>query len=249
MVRCLVISTTLLVIGCASTPPAPPAADPTPTSTESTAPSLPFQIRWVRNSAEYNAVLVQTYRLAGAALERRAADREPGSWAVAVDADETLISNSQQSKEAALGAGGSFEEQWDAWVERRAAPALPGARRFLERVHDLGGKIAVVTNRRERHCPQTADNLRSEKLPFDVVLCRGEERSKEPRWRSVEDGTAAANLAPLEIIMWVGDNIHDFPGLDQKLRFAGPEAMADFGDRFFVLPNPLYGSWEHNPPE
>ena len=31
--------------------------------------------------------------------------------------------------------------------------------------------------------------------------------------------------------------------------FAGEEAMSEFGERFFVLPNPLYGSWEHNPPE
>ncbi len=248
MLRRLVISATLLLTACASTTVAPPATDHAPT-VEQAAPRLPLEIRWVRSSAEYGAVLVQTYRLAGAALERRAAARQTGTWAVAIDADETLISNSQQSKEAALGAPGPFEEQWDAWVERRAATALPGARRFLERVHELGGKIAVVTNRRERHCPQTADNLRALELPFDVILCRGEDRNKAPRWRQVEDGTASPDLPPLEIVMWLGDNIHDFPGLDQELRFTGPEAMGEFGDRFFVLPNPLYGSWEHNPPE
>ena len=216
---------------------------------EQPAPALPRQVRWVRSSAEYGAVLVQTFRLAGAALERRVADRQSGTWAVAVDADETLISNSQHSKEEARGAPGTFEEQWDAWVDRREATALPGARWFLERVHELGGRIAVVTNRRLRHCPQTSDNLEALELPFDVILCRGEERSKEPRWRSVEDGTASSDLPPLEIVMWVGDNIHDFPGLDRELRFAGREALGEFGDRFFVLPNPLYGSWEHNPPE
>ncbi len=250
MVRWLALSTTLLITACASTPAAPPPPTAAaPAAEEVPAPTLPFQIRWVRSSAEYRAALVQTYRLASTALERRVADRQPGSWAVAIDADETLISNSQQSKEAALGAPGSFEEQWDAWVERREAPALPGARGFLELVHELGGKIAVVTNRRQRHCPQTADNLRALEMPFDVILCRGEERDKQPRWQSVEDGTASPDLPPLEIVMWVGDNIHDFPGLDQGLRFADPEAMAEFGDRFFVLPNPLYGSWEHNPHE
>ena len=248
MIRQLAIATTLLLTACTSTTVAPPAVS-TQAPPDPARQTLPLEIRWVRSSAEYRVALVQTYRLATAALERRAAGRQPGTWAVAVDADETLISNSQQSKEAALGASGSFEEQWDAWVNRRAAPALPGARPFLERVYQLGGKVAVVTNRRERHCPQTADNLRALRLPFDVVLCRGEDRSKEPRWRSVEDGTASPDLPPLEIVMWLGDNIHDFPGLDQELRFAGPEAMSDFGDRFFVLPNPLYGSWEHNPPE
>jgi 5'-nucleotidase (lipoprotein e(P4) family) len=242
MVRYFIISTACLVAGCASTQTPPAPVDKTP-------PTLPLEIHWVRNSAEYPAVLEQTYRLAGEALARRVADRESGGWAVAIDADETLISNSQQSKEEALGAEGSFPEQWDAWVDRRAAPALPGARRFLERVRRLGGKIAVVTNRRERHCPQTEDNLRALELPFDVVLCRGESGDKAPRWRSIEAGTASPDLPPLEIVMWLGDNIHDFPGLDQELRFAAPGEMGEFGDRFFILPNPLYGSWEHNPPD
>jgi 5'-nucleotidase (lipoprotein e(P4) family) len=248
MVRWLVISTTLLLTACATSQTAPAPAVP-PVVAEDAAPALPKEIRWVRNSAEYRVVLEQTYRLAAVALRHRTADLQAGTWAVAIDADETLIGNSQQSKEAALGAPGAFEEQWDAWVERRAAPALPGARPFLELVHELGGRIAVVTNRRERHCPQTADNLRAQELPFDVVLCRGEDRDKAPRWRSVEDGTASPDLPPLEIIMWLGDNIHDFPGLDQELRFAESETVLDFGERFFVLPNPLYGSWEHNPPE
>ena len=245
MLRRLAISATLLTAACASTPPPAPAPAAQPAAAPTAAPVLPKQIRWVQDSAEYRAALVQTYRLATAALERRAAGRPAGSWAVAIDADETLISNVQQSAEA-VGVEGSFEEQWDAWVERREAPALPGARRFLERVGELGGRVAVVTNRRERHCPQTADNLRAIRLPFDLLLCRGESRDKNPRWRSIEDGTASPDLPPLEIVMWLGDNIHDFPGLHQGLRSAGPEAMTDFGDRFFVLPNPLYGSWEHH---
>ena len=242
----VVTATALLVTGCASRPVTPPVAEP-PAATAPAAPApqaLPKEIRWVRYSAEYEAAFEQAYRLAGEVLERRVADRQPGSWAVAIDADETLISNVQQSVEA-VGTEGSFEEQWDAWVERRAAPALPGARRFLERVHELGGRIAVVTNRRQRHCPQTADNLRALELPFDALLCRGADRDKHPRWRKVEDGTAAPGLPPLEIVMWLGDNIHDFPGLEQSSPAAGPEALAEFGDRFFVLPNPLYGSWEH----
>jgi acid phosphatase len=241
--RRIAIAATLLLAGCASTPPAPQVEAP-PATTAPAPAALPKQIRWVSGSAEYVAAFEQTYRLAGEALARRVAGLAPGTWAIAADADETLISNVEQSIEA-LGVELSFEEHWDAWVERRAAPALPGARRFLERVRELGGRIAVVTNRRQRHCPQTADNLRAENLPFDVVLCRGEDRDKNPRWRSVEDGTASPELPPLEIVMWLGDNIHDFPGLDQSSRSARPEALAEFGDRFWVLPNPLYGSWEH----
>ena len=86
-------------------------------------------------------------------------------------------------------------------------------------------------------------------MPFDVILCRGETPDKHPRWESVANGTASPDLPPLEIVMWVGDNIHDFPGLDQELRFASSDEFSDFGDMFIVLPNPLYGSWEDNPPD
>ncbi|MCP4200600.1 MAG: HAD hydrolase-like protein [bacterium] len=203
----------------------------------------------MRNSAEYRAVYEQTFRLAGEVIEARATGRERGTWAVAVDADETLISNSLQSKERALGSQESFEEVWDEWVKRREAPALPGAKRFLERVHSLGGRVAVVTNRRQHHCEATADNLRDLEMAYDVILCRADVGDKRPRWRSVQQGTTDADLPPLEILMWVGDNIHDFPGLDQELRFASPEDFSGFGDVYFVLPNPLYGSWEENPPD
>lgn len=236
-ILCAIVATA----GCATTGPVPDEA--------ATMAAVPFQIHWVRNSAEYPALFEQTFRLAGAVLERRVEGREPNSWAVVIDADETLISNSEQSKQQWLAPDVPFEDAWEDWVERRSAPALPGARSFLLKVRDLGGRIAVVTNRRERHCSQTADNLRAQGLPFDVILCRGESRDKHPRWASVEAGTASADLPPLEIVMWLGDNIHDFPAGAQDLRFESKEAFAKFGEVFFILPNPLYGSWEDNPYE
>jgi 5'-nucleotidase (lipoprotein e(P4) family) len=234
-----------------SAPQAPPVNEPAPaavSSVDEEPVELPYEIHWVRNSAEYVAALEQTYRFATEVLERRSAGKVAGMWAVAIDADETLISNSLQSKERALERNkGYFEHEWDAWVNRKEAPALPGAMAFLERVKELGGKVAIVTNRRDKHCPQTAENVEALGMPFDVMLCRGETRDKQPRWTSVEDGTASPDLPPLEIIMWVGDNIHDFPGADQELRFSSSDEFSDFGDKFIILPNPLYGSWEENP--
>ncbi|MFQ5349974.1 MAG: hypothetical protein ACE5EG_05995, partial [Thermoanaerobaculia bacterium] len=101
MSRWLLISATCLLAACASTRTAEPPAEP-PAAAARAATMLPKDIRWVRRSAEYPAVLEQTYRLAGEALARRVADRPSGSWAVVLDADETLISNSEQSNEVAL---------------------------------------------------------------------------------------------------------------------------------------------------
>ena len=38
----------------------------------------------------------------------------------------------------------------------------------------------------------------------------------------------------------------DFEALSQAIRKQGDAAFADFGVRFFALPNPMYGSWERN---
>ena len=69
---------------------------------------------------------------------------------------------------------------------------------------------------------------------------------KNPRFEAVARGTTPAGLPPLEVVAFVGDNILDFPGQSQALRKEPDEAFAAFGARFFVLPNPMYGSWEKN---
>jgi predicted secreted acid phosphatase len=87
-------------------------------------------------------------------------------------------------------------------------------------------------------------------MPVDVVLCRPDQGSsdKNPRFDAVAQGTAQPDLGPLEVLAFVGDNIQDFPRLSQDVRLEPETAFAPFGERFFLLPNPLYGSWERNPP-
>jgi 5'-nucleotidase (lipoprotein e(P4) family) len=243
----------LLLAGCASTvataPPetAPPAA-PTPATASSELPTMSGSLHWVRDSSEYRADLIQTYRLAGEALEELAAGREPGTWAVALDADETVIDNSLYQKEREALGEGFDRESWAAWTARREAPPLPGAVEFLERVRALGGTIAIVTNRDDELCPDTEADFEAFGIPYDVILCRVHRESpKEKRWKSIEDGTSPLGPPGREILMWLGDNIGDFPGQTQDLRLAPAEAYDAFGRRWFVLPNPVYGSWQGNP--
>jgi predicted secreted acid phosphatase len=60
----------------------------------------------------------------------------------------------------------------------------------------------------------------------------------------VAAGRTPASAAPVEIVAFVGDNILDFPGMSQTTRAQGESAFAEFGARWFVLPNPMYGSWQ-----
>ncbi len=234
----------LAVAACRSaapvgTPPAPPAP---------VAFRAPEAIRWTRDSAEHRALFLQVYRAATAHVEREAASRAPGTWAVVLDADETVIDNSLYQLERAR-AGQPFDSaSWTAWCARREAVPLPGASAFLSRVRALGGRIGIVTNRSAAECPDTEAVFQGHGLAYDVMLCKPESGpgDKNPRFEAVARGTTPAGLPPLEIVVVVGDNIQDFPRQSQALRKEGDEAFQPFGARFFILPNPMYGSWERN---
>jgi 5'-nucleotidase (lipoprotein e(P4) family) len=240
----------ILLAGCRSAAPVvatgPPSA---PAAAPSAAPfHAPEAIRWTRDSAEHRALFLQVYRAAAAHVESAAAARAPGTWAVVLDADETVIDNSSYQLERAQ-AGKPFDaESWRAWCARRAAVPLPGAPAFLSRVRALGGKIAIVTNRSTTECPDTEAVFNARGLAYDVMLCKpdGGPSDKNPRFEAVAHGTTPAGLPPLDVVAFLGDNVLDFPGQSQAIRKQGDEAFADFGARFFVLPNPMYGSWERN---
>ncbi len=226
---------------------APPRQAPAPAPDR--APDPPA-IRWVRTAAEHEVLFRQTYGWITERVEARVRGLDREAWAVIVDADETVLDNSDYQVRRSRQGLGYTPESWAAWVRAEEAPALPGAVAFVRRIKELGGVVVVVTNRDEDVCEHTRRNLDAVGLDFDVVLCRQAGVSeKETRFRSVEDGTTPAGLPPLEVVAWVGDNIQDFPGGSQDLRDADPRFVAGFGVRFFLLPNPMYGSWERNPPE
>jgi 5'-nucleotidase (lipoprotein e(P4) family) len=203
-------------------------------------------IRWVRDSAEFQAAFHQAYRDATRHVEAEAAGRAPGTWAVVLDADETVISNVAYQVERGRQGLGFTPESWTAWVRRREATPLPAAPAFLARVRALGGRIAIVTNRLGSECEDTAVVFRKHELPFDAMLCRsdGSPSDKNARFEAVRQGTAEGIGAPVEVIAYLGDNIHDFPELSQKTRELGAEGFRDFGVRYFILPNPMYGGWQ-----
>lgn len=200
----------------------------------------------MRDAAEYQALALQAYKTATARVEQQAPLRARGAWAVVLDADETVISNFQYQLERARQRRGYTAESWNAWVKRRDATPIAGAAPFLSRVRALGGRIAIVTNRLGSECADTEAVFRAHQLVYDVMLCRpdGTPSDKNPRFASVASGRAFAAAAPVDVVAFVGDNILDFPALNQAMKKGGDAAFAEFGVRFFMLPNPMYGSWQ-----
>lgn len=240
----------LAVAACAptATVPAPAPAPPAASGPSATRPALPNDIHWYRNSAERRALSLQAYAGATSALRELARGKAPGSWAVILDADETVLDNSTYQKERWEADSAYSDPSWNAWVRRKAAPALAGAPAFIRAAKEMGGRVVIVTNRDEAVCPETRENLRTLAIDVDAVLCKPASGSdKNPRFQAVAAGTTGTGLPALEVLMWVGDNIQDFPALSQQLRTQPESAYGRFGRDFILLPNPMYGSWERNP--
>jgi 5'-nucleotidase (lipoprotein e(P4) family) len=217
---------------------------PQPIATTSATRQLPNDVRWFRNSAEYRALARQAYQVAGDRLPELARGHAAQTWAVVLDADETVLDNSEYQRRRVVLDSGYTEASWAAWVNERAAPPVPGAPELTHKVHTLGGRVAIVTNRADSLCTATRANLQSAGVEADIVLCqpRGES-DKNPRFRRIQEGTAAPGVPALAILAWFGDNILDFPNMTQAAR-NDPRALDEFGKRYFILPNPMYGSWQ-----
>lgn len=198
-------------------------------------------------SAEYRALVHQAYNVATERVRQAAATREPGTWAVIVDADETVLSNLpyyiEQVREGDNGSGLGRT----AWQQRSEAPALPAAKAFLEEVRSLGGRIVVVTNRAAFQNDETRENLTAAGLPYDAVLSHpiSLDGFKEPRFDAVGEGLEDEGLPPLEVVLYLGDRIGDFP--EPEPDAARPFEL--FGDKYLILPNPIYGDWMETMPE
>ncbi len=202
-------------------------------------------IKWYQRASERKGLSLQAYALAGATLTAKA---PTGAWAAVLDIDETTLDNSTiQHERADLGLGFS-QAAWTGWVNRKAAAAIPGALALTQKVHALGGKVVFVTNRlAATECAQTEENLHTLGFTYDAILCKTTTSDKNPRFDQLTSGqTGIAGLGAVTIAAFFGDNIQDFPLLTQDIRKQADSAFARFGDSFWLIPNPMYGSWEKN---
>jgi acid phosphatase len=219
-------------------------------------------VLWMQTAAEYQAAARQAYRAAEANLER--ALRDP-NWtaaleqskdntgdysklppAVILDLDETVLDNSPFQAQSTARRRAYSDQEWQKWVQSKRAGLVPGAREFLAFAHARGVAPYYVTN---RVCdPEKADDptvtvLRNHGLPFAAnrLLCRGESGDKMPRRQHV--------ARVCRILLLVGDDLNDFAtlSLDAAARASFVSDMARYwGERWFMIPNPTYGSWERS---
>jgi 5'-nucleotidase (lipoprotein e(P4) family) len=220
-------------------------------------------VLWMQTAAEYEATVRGNYAAALAQLDAAIADP---SWnalpegeagqgfeslppAIIVDADETMIDNSPSQARSVRAGGGYAYEKWLAWVNERRARALPGAVEFAQRATAKGVTVFFVSNRdAPQETASTLANLRTAGFPIaddaSNVLLRG-----DPRWSGREKSQRRRWIAKSHrVVLMLGDNLGDFmDGVTTSIeaRRALVAKYADrWGTRWFMQPNPSYGSWE-----
>ncbi len=200
-----------------------------------------FQVRrdilWVDRGDEYRYTCLTIYNSAFERLRRTAAGLEE-PWAVVMDVDDTCLSSSEYRKFKKRWRTLFYRPRWSNWCRKGDDPAVPGAAEFTRKVRKEGGKIILITERNEDLREATERNLIGEGFIFDALLMDGPGQSK-PLWRKkVEEGSAATNLGPLEIVILIGDKKRDFfPEID------GRKYEELWGEKFFLIPNPMTGDW------
>lgn len=263
------LGTLLLLCGCASqaphsTAPAPAATTPASAPAVSADDNL-NAVAWTQTALEHDLIYQETFRNAQSQLLTALKDK---NWdalpsddrttpyknlkpAVILDIDETVLDNSPYQARL-IRKGGEFNEaDWAAWCKEEHARALPGAVAFTQFAAKHGIAVIYISNRAQDLDAATLNNLRKAGLPVsgpDAFLGLGtllpgcDQTGTEKNCRRQLVGQHH------RVLMQFGDQLGDFVTVFANTAAGRAQAMAPYedwiGTRWFVLPNPTYGSWE-----
>ena len=218
----------------------------TQTKSDTTNEHLLMSTVWYQKSAEMRAIYYQSYRLAKMIVDEKIATLDKNQKkAVVLDIDETVLDNSPFEVKC-IETGKSYSKKtWNEWTSLSKARALPGAVDFTNYAKDKGVEIFYVSNRSETELAVTMKNMKE--LNFPCVdsthfLLKTTESGKKARRDIIKKD--------YNIILFIGDNLTDYSEIyenrDKNLAIdIVDKNKGDFGTKFIILPNPMYGEWEN----
>jgi len=200
---------------------------------------------WYQTAGEVRALYYQAYNIANLQLETKLSNYSGSKKpAIVLDIDETVLNNSPHSAKS-IDSNSMYPAFWKEWINCSCAKALPGAVEFTKKAAKKGVEVFYITNRKEKYSAVTIKNMQNAGFPMadkKHILLRGKSGSnKESRRDSVREN--------YEILMFFGDNLADFDSCFFDKSELERNQLTDkhkelFGEKFFILPNPLYGDWE-----
>ena len=198
---------------------------------------------WQQNSAEYKALCYQSFNIARRNLESiQSSEGKP--YAIITDIDETVLDNSPYNAMQVEKDKDYEKTDWIEWGKLEKAKALPGAVEFFNFADSIGVEVFYISNRYDLQLPATMENLKALNLPnADVnhVFLKTDSSDKQERRDKV--------LGEHEVLLYMGDNLSDFSALfdnqnTENRNNTASELRNDFGSKYIIFPNPMYGDWE-----
>lgn len=262
----------LALSACKQTPQ--PAAVAGATSARATPAAASADVRandnlnavlWVQRAAEYDAVAQTVFRAATDKLDAALKDaqwdalapEERGNAAtglppaVVVDVDETVLDNSPYQARLVRNGKEYDEVSWDQWVAEKKARAIAGALDFTKAAAARGVTVLYISNRAVHLDQATLANLRALGFPVkddSVFLGLGTAVKDCEQNGTEKDCRRKLAGQKYRVLLQVGDQMVDFVQVISNTPDGRDALYAKyqdwFGQRWFMIPNPTYGSWE-----
>lgn len=215
---------------------------------------------WMQTSAEYRVLAASAYQQAHNAIDIAfrqenwtAATEQKGNYtklppAIILDVDETVLDDIPYQAQLIKTHSEYDPTSWAQWTKLQASKAVPGASEFLKYVANKGITIFYVTNRDATQETDTRANLEKLGMPLsntiDTVLTKNENG-----WNTSDKSSRRLFIAEkFRILALIGDDFGDFVAgayttPEERVKIA--DGFTDYwGTKWFLIPNPIYGSWE-----
>ena len=228
-------------------------------------------VLWIQTAAEFRASCNQAYNSAMLNIKTAIDDnRWTGALeqtidfyelppAVIFDIDETVLDNSPYQAQLALDDSVYQIGTWDQWIQKQAAKSIAGTVDFIHYIQDQGVEVIFVSNREcfkrkgiASPCPQESDTIENLRLlgitgitEKNLLL-----KNEYSDWGSEKQNRRAYIAEKYRILMIFGDDLGDFiPGFKknitpEKRKKLAKINKANWGTKWFIIPNPRYGSWQ-----
>ncbi len=171
--------------------------------------------------------------------------------AVIVDIDETMLDNTPYGARLVRDGKSHDEAAFNQWVNEAAAKPVPGALEFARAANARGVTIFYISNRTADQAGPTVDNLRKLGFPIkDAGQYLGKNTTLGGCENSGSDKGCRRQLVGRthRVLMQFGDQLGDLVSIASNTPAGREQAVRPYlgwvGERWFMLPNPSYGSWE-----
>lgn len=233
-----------------------------------------YAIAWMQKSAEYKAVLSQTFKAASSQLQEAIFDNQ---WTAAIeqfnqngiaqlpnaiilDLDDSLISTMLYHGELHQDGEVHNLKDWHKWVLNGKAPIVPYVKTLIEKSSSLGVTVLLISDRicyptPRDPCPIKTQTLKMLKrlslvFPKDHMFFRGEYSD----WNADQSTRRSFIAQRYRILMIIGDDLNQMIPKSIVTPHLGREKFVNqyndmWGSRWFMLPNPVYGSWRDTLPK